>query len=217
MVSTSGNTRWALWVGILGQPFWLGALAIAFLANVWFGLAVLMGMSLWALSLLATSPPRGGDGTMTCRRSGSFDTARRGLPEAVVPRLRMDRAPRAAPPSRVRLQQYLDTAALFGMAAVYGLVPPLLPLALFWALVSWWVIIRPRRYHALVQRLHKWCLPAMSPALSKTSAAGRIPEARLRAQAARAKARCIRITDLKKRLSRGDSEWETSAKHTAGA
>jgi hypothetical protein len=59
------------------------------------------GMSLWALSLLTMSFPsrRGGDGTRTCRRSGSCDTACRGLPEAVVPRPRTSQAPRAVPPS----------------------------------------------------------------------------------------------------------------------
>jgi hypothetical protein len=43
MAPTSGKTRRTLWVALLGQPFWLGALAIAFLANVWLGLGVLMG------------------------------------------------------------------------------------------------------------------------------------------------------------------------------
>jgi len=131
------------WFG-WGLPLFLGgAVIIGFITNLWLGLGLVAALLGWIYSL----------GSTTCRGCASFGTARCGLPGLVVPLVWSKSSPASVPVWRVRLQYGIDVVMLFLLNAVYLLCLPLLPLALFWSAVTWWLVIRPKRFHGQYHRL----------------------------------------------------------------
>jgi hypothetical protein len=131
------------WFGLGVPPFLAGAVLVALSENLWLGLIVFVTIVAWYCSL----------GSSTCRSCTSHGTARCGLPGLVAPLFGSKRRSGSLPFWRIRLQYSIDITMLLLLNGVYGLSPFLLPAALVWTAVTWWIVFRPKRFHGQFHRL----------------------------------------------------------------
>jgi hypothetical protein len=140
----SPRTERALFMfwGWQAVPWVLGAVALAFRTDLWFGAAIALLVAVWFCDMGAT----------TCSRCGSYGTGRCGTQSWIVPLL-WKRKSNPVSRLRVRLHYCFDVLMMAAGIAVYAFFPALLPFFMLWLALGWWVVYLPRKHHGLLNRL----------------------------------------------------------------
>jgi hypothetical protein len=143
MIASARGIVFSVW-GWLALPWLAGAMFLSFSAGLFFGVAFVLLTAVWLYHM----------GSTVCSRCGFYGTGRCGVQAWGVALLWKKRSAGSVSRRRIRLQLHFDVIMIMAGVAAYTRCPILLPLFTAWLVVGWLVVYGPRRYHALLYRLH---------------------------------------------------------------